>query len=64
MKSDVDNLLDMVDRWKFKLHAKLKDMKPEERRAFWRKIHEDAAKSGLHVAELTSRPAKRRRRTG
>ena len=58
------DLLDMVDRWKFKLHAKLKDMKPDERRAFWRKIHENAAGSGLHVAEPTPPPAKRGRRTG
>ena len=64
MKSDIDDLLDRVDRWKFKLHAKLKDMKPEERRAFWRKIHEEAARSGLHMAEPAPQPAKRGRRTG
>jgi hypothetical protein len=64
MKSDSDELLDMVDRWKLKLHAKLKDMKPEERRAFWRKIHERAVSSGLHVAETALAPAKRGRRIG
>lgn len=67
MKSDIDDLLNMVDKWKFKLHAKLEKMTPIERRAFWRKIHEDARKSGLNVAdpEITaSRPTKRVRRTG
>jgi hypothetical protein len=64
MKYETDDLLDMVDGWKFKLHAKLKDMTPEERRAFWRKIHEDAARSGLNVADPAQQPAKRGRRTG
>ncbi len=67
MKSDTDNLLNMVDKWKFKLHAKLEKMTPAERRAFWSKIHEDARKSGLNVAEpdkAVKRPAKRVRRTG
>ncbi len=67
MKSDIDDLLNMVDRWKFKLHAKLEKMTPVERRAFWNKIHEDARKSGLNVAEVekpAKRPTKRARRTG
>ncbi len=56
MNSEIDDLLDMVDEWKFKLHDKLKKLTPEERRAFWQQIHEDARKMGLHVAE----PAKQR----
>lgn len=64
MKSDIDDLLNKVDRWKFKLNAKLKNMNPVERRAFWHKIHQDAAKSGLNVAGPEQRPTKRGRRTG
>jgi hypothetical protein len=67
MKSDIDDLLNMVDKWKFKLHAKLEKMTPVERRAFWSKIHEDARRSGLNVAEpeqVAKRPTKRVRPTG
>jgi hypothetical protein len=64
MKSGIDDLLEMVDRWKLKLHAKLKKMKPGERQAFWRKIHEDAAKAGLNVAAPSQQPTKHGRRTG
>ncbi len=67
MNSDIDNLLDMVDEWKFKLHAKLKKMTRAQRRAFWDQIHEDARKMGLNVVEPekpAKRPAKRVRRTG
>jgi hypothetical protein len=67
MKSDIDDLLNMVDKWKFKLHTKLKKMTSVERRAFWSKIHQDARKSGLNVAEperAVKRPMKRVRRTG
>ncbi len=67
MNSGIDDLLDMVDGWKFKLHDKLKEMTPAERRAFWHQVHEDARKMGLHVAE-PDKPAKnlgkRKRRTG
>ena len=67
MKSDIDELLNMVDKWKFRLHAKLKKMTPIQRRAFSSKIHDDARKSGLNVAEpkkAAKRPTKRVRRTG
>ena len=67
MNSSIDDLLDMVDSWKFKLHEKLKRMTPTERRAFWHQVHEDARNKGLHVAEPEKepkRPAKRARRTG
>lgn len=67
MNLSIDDLLDMVDDWKFKLHAKLKKMTPAERRAFWNQIHDDARKMGLNVAEVekpAKRPMKRVRRTG
>lgn len=67
MNSSIDDLLDMVDEWKFKLHAKLKKMTPAERRAFWNRIHADAREMGLNVAESekpAKRPMKRVRRTG
>ncbi|MBI3464507.1 MAG: hypothetical protein HY000_15850 [Planctomycetes bacterium] len=67
MNSSIDELLDRVDEWKFKLHAKLQKMTPTERRAFWNQVHEDARKMGLHVVEPekpAKRPAKRVRRTG
>ena len=67
MNSSIDELLDMVDEWKFKLHAKLKKMTPTERRAFWNQVHEDARKMGLNVVEAekpAKRPVKRVRRTG
>ena len=67
MNSDIDGLLDMVDEWKFKLHAKLKKLTPTERRAFWKQVHEDARKMGLHVVEPekpVKRATRRVRRTG
>jgi len=66
MSSSIVELLDMVDAWKFALHDKLEKMSPSERRAFWKQIHEEARKTGLHVAGLEKRPkptAKRVRRT-
>ena len=51
MNSDIDDLLDMVDEWKFKLHAKLKKMTSTQRRAFWNQVHEDARNIGLNVVE-------------
>ena len=67
MNSSIDDLLDMVDEWKFKLHAKLKNMTPGERRAFWNQIHDDARKMGLNVVgseKPAKRSMKRVRRTG
>jgi hypothetical protein len=56
MSSSIDDLLDMVDGWKFALHDKLERMTPTERRAFWKQIHENAGKMGLHVAEPKKPP--------
>ena len=35
MNSGIDDLLDMVDQWKFKVHERLKGLTPQQRRAFW-----------------------------
>ena len=48
---DPDELLDMVDQWKFKLHDKLATMTREERVAFWKQAHERARAMGLPVVE-------------
>ena len=67
MKSDMDEFLDHIDQWKFKLHEKLQRMTPAQRRAFWDQIHEEARTRGLPVAEgegSAKRPTKRARRSG
>ena len=66
MNSGIDDLLDMVDEWKFKLHAKLKKTTSIQRRALWNQVHEDARNMGLNVVEAekpSNRPAKKVRRT-
>jgi len=40
MNWDLDDLLEMVDEWKFKLHEKLKGMTPVQRAEFWRQTHQ------------------------
>ena len=67
MNSNIDEFLDHVDQWKFKLHERLKRMTPAQRKAFWNEIHEQARARGLPVVEQekpAKRPAKRVRRTG
>lgn len=62
MNSEIDEFLDQVDQWKFKLHEQLKDMSPAERKSFWKRIHEGACQRGLKVVEpekAAKRPAKR-----
>jgi hypothetical protein len=67
MSSEIDELLDMVDEWKFKVHERLKGLTPSQRREFWSRIGQQARKMGLHVVE-PEKPAKvatkRVRRTG
>ena len=46
MNFEADDLLDMVDEWKFKLYEKLKGMSQEERIAFWKQRHEEARAAG------------------
>ena len=65
MNYEADDLLDMVDKWKFKLHDKLKKMTPRQRAAFWQDTIDQARASGLPVADggaAQKPPAKRRRR--
>ena len=42
MKLEIEEFLDHVDEWKFKLHEKLKGMSPAQRKAFWNQAHERA----------------------
>jgi hypothetical protein len=60
--SEIDDLLDMVDQWKFKVHERLKGLTPQQRRAFWSRIGQRARKMGLNVimsfAESLSTPSK------
>ena len=67
MKLEIEKFLDEIDRWKFKLHARLKRMTPAQRKAFWKKIREDARARGLNVVEAeepVEQPVKKVRRTG
>jgi hypothetical protein len=67
MNSDMDKYLEHVDRWKLKVHTRLKQMTAAQRRAFWNQIHEEARAQGLSVVEPekpAKRPSKRARRTG
>jgi len=57
MNYEADDLLGMVDKWKFKLHDKLKTMTPQERAAFWQEATNRARAMGLPVADETA-PAK------
>ena len=40
MNSEIDELLALVDEWKFKLYEKLKDLTPEQEAAFWKRAQE------------------------
>ena len=64
MNYEADDLLDMVDKWKFKLHDKLKSMTPRQRAAFWQDAIDQARASGLPVADGSAgqKPAVKRRR--
>ncbi len=66
-KLEIEEFLDHVDQWKFKLHEKLKRMTPAQRREFWNQIREDARARGLNVIEPEEpmkKPTKRVRRSG
>ena len=63
MNFEMDDLLDHVDEWKFKLYEKLKNMTPEQEAAFWKKAHEKARAAGLPVLE-PDEPAKRKAKRG
>ena len=70
MKLEIEEFLDHIDEWKFKLHEKLKGLSPAQRKAFWKRAHDRARARGLNVVEEeqpakpAKRPAKRVRRTG
>ena len=66
-KLEIEEFLEHVDEWKFKVHEDLKGLSPAQRKAYWNRIHEDARARGLNVVE-PEKPAKglpkRVRRTG
>ncbi len=65
MNSEIDDLLNEVDKWKFKLHEKLKRMTPKQRAAFWKRAEKRARAMGLTVIgsdEVVKPKAKRTRR--
>ncbi len=67
MKLEIEEFLDHIDEWKFKLHKRLKGLTPAQRKAFWNRIHEEARARGMNVADPevpVKQPAKRTRRTG
>ena len=68
MNFEIDNFLDHVDEWKFKLHEKLKKMTPRQRDAFWHEAAAEARALGLTVLEPGEspgrKPKKRPRQTG
>jgi hypothetical protein len=67
MKSEIDEMLDMVDEWKLKVHEQLKGLTPEQRRAFWSRVGRRARKMGFHMVEPekpAKRPSRRVRRMG
>jgi hypothetical protein len=58
MNSEIDELLALVDEWKFKLYEKLKDLTPEQEAAFWKKAHEKGVRLSMPKRK---RSIKRRR---
>ena len=65
-KLEIEEFLEHVDEWKFKVHEELKGLSPAQRRAYWNRIHEEARARGLNVVEPEKpgkRPPKRVRRT-
>jgi hypothetical protein len=59
MNSEIDELLAMVDEWKFQLYEKLKDLTPEQEAAFWKRAQE----KGLRLTIPTRKPTTKRRRS-
>ena len=62
MNFEMDDLLDEVDEWKFRLHEELKAMTPEQRAAFWKQATEKARAAGLTVGEPSVPPKRRTKR--
>ncbi len=67
MKLEIEKFLDHIDEWKFKVHEELKGLSPAQRKAYWKRIHDEARARGLNVVD-PEKPAKRQtkrvRRTG
>jgi hypothetical protein len=51
MNFEMDDLLDEVDEWKFKLYEELKAMTPEQGATFWKQATAGARAAGLTVVE-------------
>ena len=67
MNFEVDNLLDHVDEWEFKLHEKLEKLTPKQRAEFWKQSRQRARALGLSVPKPeppAKRPVRRGRRAG
>jgi hypothetical protein len=58
MSSEIDELLAMVDEWKFQLYEKLKGLTPEQEAAFWKKAQEKGLRPTIPTRKRTT---KRRR---
>lgn len=63
MKSEIEEFLEHIDEWKFKVHQELKGLSPAQRKAYWRRIHDEARARGLNVIN-PEKPMKRVGRTG
>jgi hypothetical protein len=63
MNFEVDDPLDHVDEWKFKLHEKLKNLTPKQRAEFWKQSRQRARALGVTVPKPEP-PAKRPVRRG
>ena len=67
MSFEIDEFLDEVDRWKFRVQEQLKRLSSTQRSAFWAKMAQRSRAMGMRVIEL-KKPAKRAsnrgRRTG
>ncbi len=63
MSSDLEALLDEVDRWKLKVHERLRGLTAKQRRAYWARVAEQARAMGLRVME-TEEATKRPRKPG
>lgn len=63
MNFEADELLDLVDQWKFKLHEQLKKLTPQARAAFWKRVRGKARAAGLPLAKPVSAASSKRRRT-
>jgi hypothetical protein len=63
MNSSINEFLDEVDQWKFKVHDQLKALTPKQRAAFWARFGAQARRMGLRVVQADKPPLPRGRRT-